>query len=658
MQAKVSLIAPYYREIFEGVCPGWKKILFSDTLKPILNGCFRKLDKYLYEKGVTELHINKNGLGAYIRPKPQYIFEAFKYFDPNNMVGIIIGQDPYTKPEEAQGLCFSTPKRVKTPKSLEVIYKCLNKYDLLDDGIPNNGELISWAKQGILLLNRYLTRSPNIKQNDKGEIWIDGNGDSDTKFLHKFWSDFTNELLKYISNKFYNPIKSTENPRMIINHKNHYLAVMMWGKIAQELSVFINRNPEYCKVETFDWCHPVSTTVPESNENHFVNCNHFVKLNEALISRGYKKINWDPRYQADDSLLNQFYYLTNDEAFERVNRIINENLPDIVYVDGTSNPLNQKIGKFLSEKNEKEKREDKKGNEKEEKGEEKKINEDVNNDEKITEAPKFTRKISNKLLVNPIVVSVDGACLDNGKKNAKASYSAHFPKIFNGKNNGILDENQNLNIYGLVPKNLVILDEVNWILKEQDQESEKSTNGRGELLGLVHAFIKIIKRYEETKIKRPIYVIEDATYGLHMINNRLWKYLLNNQYESIKTNRDLVYTIKTLLFKLAETVPNFDNPELNATINSGEKLTPQIIWDILIQPNGKTFETEYKEQELNWGGLTMLHQNSHLNPAEKEIVRKKGGVDLEKNICNEVADSLCHIALKEAKDYDPITKIN
>src|SRR5438445_334994 len=98
MENKNSLIAPFINDMFKGVRPGWKKIILSPLLKPILNKCFKALDMYLRDRGVTVNAIKKNGLGTYIRPKPEKIFEAFKYFDPNNTNVIIIGQDPYLKP--------------------------------------------------------------------------------------------------------------------------------------------------------------------------------------------------------------------------------------------------------------------------------------------------------------------------------------------------------------------------------------------------------------------------------------------------------------------------------------------------------------------------------------------------------------------------------
>src|SRR6185437_8653106 len=237
---KNSLITQCIKQMFQGVRPGWRKVLMSPTLKPKLNFCLHELDRYLTNHGVTQVSIAKNGLGAYIRPKPQNILEAFKHFDPNNMIAIIVGQDPYPKPEDACGLCFSVNAKCKIPVSLNVIYKCLKKQNCLDEE-PQNGDLIGWAKQGVLLINKYLTRSPNIKKNEKGEVWVDGNGNSDPQFLHTFWGDFTTELIKYLTGKYFNSVETGAVPRLIANHNKHYLAILLWGKHAQELIPYINQ---------------------------------------------------------------------------------------------------------------------------------------------------------------------------------------------------------------------------------------------------------------------------------------------------------------------------------------------------------------------------------------------------------------------------------
>ncbi len=97
----------------------------------------------------------------------------------------------------------------------------------------------------------------------------------------------------------------------------------------------------------------------------------------------------------------------------------------------------------------------------------------------------------------------------------------------------------------------LVLDNNQFKLIKQDIKIAP-TNGRGELLGLIHAFIYIINEYKQTGIKRPIYVIEDATYGLYMINFRIWNYLLTDENLTfVNVNHDLVIIIRDLLIELS-----------------------------------------------------------------------------------------------------------
>jgi uracil DNA glycosylase len=618
-----NLLGPYVNLMFEGVTPGWKKIILSDKLKPVLNKCLKRLNDYLDSKGVTNEHIIKNGLETYIRPRPQNIFEPFKYFDPNNMRAIIIGQDPYTKQEEAQGLCFSVPSKNKSiPKSLSNIYHCLINTEVLEeDNFPDNGDLTNWARQGVLLLNRYLTRSPNIKKDFKGGIWIDGNGNSDKEFLHEFWGEFTNALLNYITNVFYNPLPDGPVKPVYVNRKNNYLAIMLWGKIAQEVETVINKNPCECEIEIYTWTHPVSYGMSESDQRHFKHCRHFLKINAALSEKKLPEINWDPQTQISNQLLNQFFGMSATEVEIYLNGIT------ALYKTGPFYPAvyrdkinDEMLAPFL------------------EKLSEIKPNIPVEIKETKKEVIKIIREIkeSKKEIVETsrFIISIDGACAGNGKDSAKASYGLYFPAKFNNEKN-VLTENCEGK---LVPNKFLVLED--WQLKEIG-DFVKATNGRAELLALIYAFLKVIHEYQKTGIKYPVTIIEDATYGLHMVNGRIWKYLLiNYEMPSVKTNRDLVLIIRNLLLKLAEIVPS--NKQYVYKDKNVTKTDIQTAWDILIQPNGKSYETEGKEQDLTWQGLTMLHQNSHLSYLEIEKVKKIGGIELEKYNCNDKVDKYCN----------------
>jgi hypothetical protein len=153
----------------------------------------------------------------------------------------------------------------------------------------------------------------------------------------------------------------------------------------------------------------------------------------------------------------------------------------------------------------------------------------------------------------------------------------------------------------------------------------------------------VLTEYRNTREKLPIVIIEDATYGLHMVNSRIWKYLLASfDMPSIKTNRDLVVIIRDLLLQVAETVPSDKTYVYKETPTKNDI---QLAWDILIQPNGKTYEKEGLDQNLEWSGLTMLHQNSHLDDKQIDKLKKVGGLELEKYYCNDKVDKYCNTLL-------------
>ena len=113
-----------------------------------------EFDQAYFEALVTFIKKEK-GAGKTIYPPGPLIFNAFNTTPFDEVKVVILGQDPYHNPGEAMGLSFSVPKGVRVPPSLRNIYKELNT----DLGIaaPNHGDLSSWAKQGVFLLNAMLT---------------------------------------------------------------------------------------------------------------------------------------------------------------------------------------------------------------------------------------------------------------------------------------------------------------------------------------------------------------------------------------------------------------------------------------------------------------------------------------------------------------------
>jgi len=108
-----------------------------------------------------------------IYPHPNNFFEAFKLCPLNNTKVVILGQDPYHGPNQAHGLSFSVQKGIKTPPSLQNIYKEL-KSDLSLD-IPQHGNLKAWAQQGVLLLNSTLSVQAKSPASHAGKGLIDNN---------------------------------------------------------------------------------------------------------------------------------------------------------------------------------------------------------------------------------------------------------------------------------------------------------------------------------------------------------------------------------------------------------------------------------------------------------------------------------------------------
>lgn len=587
--SKTSLVTSYVPEMFKDVHPGWKKILLSSELKPILNKCLNKLDKYLRDRGVNEYYIKRDGLATFIRPAPENIFEPFKYFDPQNLIAILAGQDPFTKREEAQGVCFSVPKGVPIPRSTKNIYSALSKSKQIDSE-PDHGNLIAWARQGVLMINRYLTRSPNIKKNEKGEVWIEGNGDSTKPYLHDWWAEFTTALIKYLTNQFV---------RTELNHPKHYLGVMLWGNKAQELSVHINPEPisPERKLEILTYAHPS----PLSGTD-FSNCQHFAMINSGLSAAGLFNINWDPNAKVDARLMDRYYILRHLKLPVPAPDLSN---PAILYDDRSDSAENKAIRETLKQS---------------------RTTKPVSVTTPVTEPPM------------PIVVAIDGACEGNGDEDANAGYGAYFPAKVAGKVNGIhggtKEQPKAICVRGELSTSHLQLDTATLELKPTTGE-KKGTNGRAELLAWIQAVLHILRHYRDhpEEPRRPIYMVCDAEYTINLVNERIWRYVQKDpKLESVNTNRDLVLIINQLLPMLVKVLPS------GAKVGGDEKLSITQTWDIVMQPNAHDHYKTKKPMEMGWHGLTMFYQESHMK--KKDIPKPTEGWTYEKWLFNERVDGV------------------
>jgi uracil-DNA glycosylase len=186
--------------------------------------------------------------GTTIYPPNKKIFSAFKLTPFSEVKVVIVGQDPYHGPNQANGLSFSVSPGIPQPPSLQNIFKEL-KADL-DIPSPDHGDLSHWAKQGALLLNSSLS----VEENKPGSHAGIG------------WSRFTDQVLQSVN-----------------DHKKH-VVFMLWGSFAQKKCAFLDQN----KHLVLTAAHPS----PLSAYRGFFGCKHFSKCNQFLEIHNLKQIDW------------------------------------------------------------------------------------------------------------------------------------------------------------------------------------------------------------------------------------------------------------------------------------------------------------------------------------------------------------------------------
>ena len=182
-------------------------------------------------------------------PPVKDIFNAFEMCSFSNTKIVILGQDPYHGKGQAHGLSFSVPEGMKIPPSLRNIFKELTS-DLGVDS-PTQGDLTSWAKQGVLLLNATLTvrKSKPVSHQKQG------------------WEEFTDSVIKTISNK------------------KESAVIVLWGKFAEQKVSLIDES-KHCIITS---SHPS----PFSAHRGFLGSKPFSKTNEFLEKKGIEKIDWE-----------------------------------------------------------------------------------------------------------------------------------------------------------------------------------------------------------------------------------------------------------------------------------------------------------------------------------------------------------------------------
>lgn len=183
-----------------------------------------------------------------IYPPAEDIFNALHLTPLSKVKVVILGQDPYHERGQAQGLSFSVADGQQIPPSLVNIYREL--HDDLGCRIPDNGCLVPWAQQGVLLLNTVLTVREHQANSHKGHGW----------------ETFTDAILR------------------AVNGQERPIVFMLWGGQAQQKAVFLN-NPRHLVLRA---PHPS----PLSAYRGFFGCGHFSQCNRFLEDHGETPIDW------------------------------------------------------------------------------------------------------------------------------------------------------------------------------------------------------------------------------------------------------------------------------------------------------------------------------------------------------------------------------
>lgn len=215
--------------------PTWADVLAAEKREP-------------YFKDVIAFVERERAAGKTIYPPNADVFNALAFTPFADVKVIIIGQDPYHGPNQAHGLCFSVKPPTPPPPSLVNIFLEL-KSDL---GIqrPLHGNLESWARQGVLLLNAVLT----VEEGKPGS------------HANKGWERFTSKIIEEL------------------NARKEHLVFLLWGAYAQKKAERVDRTRHLVLTAP----HPS----PLSAHRGFLGCKHFSQANAYLVQHGLSPIDW------------------------------------------------------------------------------------------------------------------------------------------------------------------------------------------------------------------------------------------------------------------------------------------------------------------------------------------------------------------------------
>ena len=212
----------------------WKTALLEETKSPYYQQILQTVRE---ARAIKEVY-----------PAAEDVFNCFKLTPLENVQVVILGQDPYHGPKQAHGLSFSVRKGVPVPPSLKNIHSEVKK-SYPDDFKAESGDLSSWAKQGVLLLNTYLTVE----------------GGKPMSHSQIGWETFTDFVVKTVDN--------------VIGANCIFL---LWGAHARKKASIIRRS------KVLSTSHPS----PYSVNNGFLGCGHFLKANKYLFEKGRPGIRW------------------------------------------------------------------------------------------------------------------------------------------------------------------------------------------------------------------------------------------------------------------------------------------------------------------------------------------------------------------------------
>lgn len=214
---------------------GWKQVLATEFDKPYFS--------------ILASFVRKEYQEHTCYPPGSLIFNAFNLCPFDRVKVIIIGQDPYHEPGQAEGLCFSVAPGVPFPPSLQNIFKEIGTD--LGQPVPGDGSLRRWASQGVFLLNATLT----VREHAAGS------------HQNKGWEEFTDQVIAELSAR-------REN-----------LVFILWGGYAKKKGAHIDRK----KHLVLEAAHPSPLS---ANRGGFFGCRHFSRANAYLQQHGIEPINW------------------------------------------------------------------------------------------------------------------------------------------------------------------------------------------------------------------------------------------------------------------------------------------------------------------------------------------------------------------------------